>query len=353
MERRRYTGEDPASGLNANTLNLEITMTSAPPKHPAALCKTLLALAMGLAAVQPALAQYPERPIRAIVPFAPGGANDVMGRLMSPEIGKLLGQPVIVENKPGAGGNIGLDFVAKSKPDGYTLLYSATASTQNPALYRNLPFDPIKDLVPTAEIGQASYVILVNPKLPLKNAMDLVEYARRNPGKLNAASGGLGTQLSVEMFRIRNKLSLEIIPYPGTGPAALAVRQGIADFAIMDTSAYAGFLASGHVRALAVAGEKRMSSLPDVPTAREAGLGDYLSGTIFGMYVAGGTPNDIVQKLNATVNRIISTPEMADRLRKLGAEPNPKSVDEFTKLIHSEIALWKTIVKQANIPYVD
>ncbi len=313
----------------------------------------LLSSMLGLVLSSPVQAEYPEKPIRAIVPFAPGGANDVMGRLMSPEISKLLGQPVIVENKPGAGGNIGLDFVAKSKPDGYTLLYSATASTQNPALYRNLPFDPIKDLVPTAEIGQAPYVIMVNPKLPLKTAMDLVEYARKNPGKLNAASGGLGTQLSVEMFRIKNKLSLEIIPYPGTGPAAVAVRQGIADFAIMDTSAYTGFLAAGQVKALAVAGDKRMSSLPDVPTAREAGLGDYLAGTIFGMYVAGGTPNDIVQKLNTTVNRIISNPETVERLRRLGAEPNPKSVDEFTKLIHSEIALWKTIVKQANIPYVD
>ncbi len=313
----------------------------------------LLTSILGLVLSSPVQAEYPEKPIRAIVPFAPGGANDVMGRLMSPEISKLLGQPVIVENKPGAGGNIGLDFVAKSKPDGYTLLYSATASTQNPALYRNLPFDPIKDLLPTAEIGQAPYVIMVNPKLPLKTAMDLVEYARKNPGKLNAASGGLGTQLSVEMFRIKNKLSMEIIPYPGTGPAAVAVRQGIADFAIMDTSAYTGFLAAGQVKALAVAGDKRMSSLPDVPTAREAGLGDYLAGTIFGMYVAGGTSNDIVQKLNTTVNRIISNPETVERLRRLGAEPNPKSVDEFTKLIHSEIALWKTIVKQANIPYVD
>jgi len=317
------------------------------------------ALAAGIAAIfalgtsLPARAEYPEKPIRAIVPFAPGGANDVMGRMMSPEISKLLGQPVIVENKPGAGGNIGLDYVAKSKPDGYTILYSATASTQNPALYRNLPFDPIKDLQPVAEIAQAPYVILVNPKLPFRSAQDLVEYARRNPGKLNAASGGLGTQLSVEMFKIKNKITVEIIPYPGTGPASVAVRTGTADFAIMDISAYTGFLAAGQVKALAVAGERRLSSLPDVPTAREAGLGDYLAGTLFGVYVQGATPNDIVQKLNATVNKIIATPDMIAKLRKLGSEPNPKSVDVFTKFVHSEIAQWKTIVKQANIPYVD
>jgi len=317
------------------------------------------ALAAGIAAIfalgtsLPARAEYPEKPIRAIVPFAPGGANDVMGRMMSPEISRLLGQPVIVENKPGAGGNIGLDYVAKSKPDGYTILYSATASTQNPALYRNLPFDPIKDLQPVAEIAQAPYVILVNPKLPFRSAQDLVEYARRNPGKLNAASGGLGTQLSVEMFKIKNKITVEIIPYPGTGPASVAVRTGTADFAIMDISAYTGFLAAGQVKALAVAGERRLSSLPDVPTAREAGLGDYLAGTLFGVYVQGATPNDIVQKLNATVNKIIATPDMIAKLRKLGSEPNPKSVDVFTKFVHSEIAQWKTIVKQANIPYVD
>ena len=319
------------------------------PKHITA----ALALA-GIALLpQAALADWPEKPIRAIVPFAPGGANDVMGRLMSPELSKVLGQPIIIENRPGAGGNIGLDFVAKSKPDGYTMLYSATASTQNPALYRNLPFDPIKDLQPVFEIAQAPYVIFVNPKLPVRNAAELVEYARKNPGKLNAASGGLGTQLSVELFRIKNKLSLEIIPYAGTGPSSVAVRTGTADFAIMDTSAYTGFLAAGQVKALAVAGEKRIAALPDVPTAREAGLGDYLAGTLFGVYMQGATPADIVQKMNAVGNKIISQPDMIERLRKFGAEPNPKSVEVFTKFVHSEIALWKGIVKQANIPYVD
>jgi tripartite-type tricarboxylate transporter receptor subunit TctC len=298
-------------------------------------------------------AQYPSRPIRAIVPFAPGGANDVVGRIMSPEISKQLGQPVVVENKPGAGGNIGLDYVAKSKPDGYTILYSATASTQNPALYLKLPFDPIKDLQPVAQIAEAPYVILANPNLPVKTAAELIEYARRNPGKLNAASGGLGTRLSVELLKIKNKLSLEIIPYNGTGPAAAAVRTGESHFAIMDTSAYVGFLAAGQVKPLAVAGEKRLASLPDVPTAREAGLGDYLSGTLFGIYVQGATPRDIVEKLNATVNRIIVTPEMTERLRKLGSEPMPRSVDNFTKYVHSEIATWKQIVKQANIPPIE
>jgi len=310
----------------------------------------MLAVLVAAGAVR---SEYPEKPLRAVVPFAPGGANDVMGRLVSPELGKLLGQPVIIDNKPGAGGNIGLDFVAKSKPDGYTILFSATASTQNPALYRHLPFDPIKDLQPVAEVGQAAYVILVHPKVAANNPLELIELARRNPGKLNVASGGLGTRLSVEMFRIQNKINVEIIPYQGTGPAAIAVVRGEADFAIMDTSAYTGFLASGQVKAFAVAGDKRLSSLPNVPTAREAGLGDYLAGTIFGVYVAGATSPEIVQKLNTLINRIISTPATQERLRQLGAEPNPKSVEEFTKLIHREIALWKTIVKQANLPYVD
>ncbi len=318
--------------------------------------QTRLAVLTGLIALCTALpiqAEYPERPIRAIVPFAPGGANDVMARLLSPELTKALGQPVVIENKPGAAGNIGLDYVAKSKPDGYTLLFSATASTQNPALYRKLPFDPVKDLQPVAEIGQAPYVILVHPKIAASNALELIELARKNPGKLNAAAGGLGTRLSVELFRIRNKLSLEIIPYQGTGQAAIAVLKGEADFAIMDTSAYTGYLNAGSVKAFAVAGDKRLHSLPDVPTAKEAGLGDYLAGTIFGLYVAAGTPPNIVQKLNTTVNRIIASPAMLDKLRQLGAEPNPKSVEEFTGLIHREIALWKTIARQANIPYMD
>jgi tripartite-type tricarboxylate transporter receptor subunit TctC len=300
-----------------------------------------------------ASAQYPERMIRAIVPFAPGGSNDGMARLISPEIARTLGQQVIVENRPGAAGNIGIDAVAKSPPNGYTILYSATASTQNPALFRKLPYDPLRDIQPVAEVGQAPYVFLVNPRVPARNVQELIDVARKNPGKLNASSGGIGTRLASELFQIQNKLKLEIIPYNGAGLAALAVMTGEADFAIMDASPVLGQISAGKIRALAIAGEKRLKSLPNVPTTAEAGFPGYKSGTIFGVYVAAGTPADIVQKLNTTINKIISAPAMAERLRELGAEANPKSVEEFSALYRKEIEKWKAIVRQANIPPVD
>jgi tripartite-type tricarboxylate transporter receptor subunit TctC len=319
-------------------------------KNVLALCAVVLAVAL---LFRTASAQYPERLIRAIVPFAPGGSNDGMARLISPEIGKALGQQVIVENRPGAAGNIGIDAVAKSPPNGYTILYSATASTQNPALFRKLPFDPLRDIQPVAEIGQAPYVVLVNPRVPAKNVQELVGLARRNPGKLNAASGGIGTRLSSELFQIQNKLKLEIIPYQGTGQAALALLTGETDFAIMDASPVLGQIAAGKIRPLAIAGEKRLPSLPRVPIMAEAGFPDFKAGAIFGVYVVAGTPAEIVQKLNATINKIISVPAMTQRLRELGAEPNPKSVDEFSALYRKEIEKWKAIVKQANIAPVD
>jgi len=312
----------------------------------------LLLLALALPSY-PAWAQYPERLIRAIVPFAAGGSNDGMARLISPELGKALGQQVIVENRPGAAGNIGIDAVAKSPPNGYTILYSATASTQNPALFRKLPFDPLRDIQPVAEIGQAPYVFIVNPRVPAKTLHELISLARSNPGKLNAAAGGIGTRLSSELFQIQNRLKLEIIPYNGSGLAALAVLTGEADFVIMDASPVLGQLSAGKIRPLAVAGEKRLPSLPNVPTTAEAGFPDYKSSAIFGVYVAAGTPADIVQKLNVTINKIISVPAMAQRLRELGAEPNPTSVEAFSTPYRREIEKWKAIVKQANIPTVD
>ena len=298
-------------------------------------------------------AEYPDRLIRAIVPFTPGGSTDTMARLIAPELSKALGQQIIVENRPGAAGNIGIDAVVKLPPNGYTLLFSATASTQNPALFRKLPYDPLRDIQPVAELGQSPYVFLVNPRVPARNVQDLINLARKLPGKLNAASGGIGTRLSSELFQIQNNLKLEIIPYQGSGQAALAVMTGEADFVVMETSPVHGQLAAGRLRALAVAGEKRLTAFPNVPTTAEAGFPDYKAGATFGLYVVAGTPADIVQKLNATINKIISAPALAGRLRELGAELNPKSVEEFSALYRQEIEKWKTIVKRANIPPVD
>jgi tripartite-type tricarboxylate transporter receptor subunit TctC len=315
-------------------------------------CSSALLVSIALCAPL-AFAQSGDRLVRAIVPFAPGGSNDSMARLISPELSKLLGQQIIVENRPGAAGNIGIDVVAKSPPNGHTLLFSATASTQNPALFRKLPFDPLRDIQPVAEIGQAPYVFLLNPTVPAKSVQELVNLARTHPGKLNAAAGGIGTRLSSELFQIQNKLKLEIIPYQGSGQAALAVMTGEADFVVMETSPVQGQLAAGKLKALAVAGEKRLKSFPQIPTTAEAGFPDYRAGTTFGLYVAGGTPPEIVQRLNAAINRIISVPAFSARLLDLGIETSPKSSDAFSAAYRREIDKWKAIVKQANIPPID
>jgi tripartite-type tricarboxylate transporter receptor subunit TctC len=322
------------------------------------LCSLRRALVLGALVLFSATAvmaqgQYPNKPIRIIVPFAPGGTNDIMARLMAPYISSALNTPVFVENKAGAAGNIGIEAAAKSTPDGYTLLFSATASTQNPALFKALRFDPIKDIQPVAEIGRAPYLIWINPKMPVRTAAALVDYAKKNPGKLNASAGGIGSRLSVELFKIKNDIDLQIIPYSGTGPAAQAVFTGEVDFAICDASSMMGFFASNSVVPLMVASNKRMPSLPNVPHSVEVGMGGYQSGTNAGVYVAAGTPAAIVQKLNATINNITAMPEVAEKLRKLGTEPSAFTVDEFTQWYRREIEVWKDIVVRAKIPSVD
>ena len=300
-----------------------------------------------------AWAEYPERPIRAIVPFAPGGANDTMARLLAPQLSKKLGQPVIVENKPGAAGNLGIEVVAKSPPDGYTLVFSATASTQNPALFKVMPFDPLKDIKPVAKIGEGPYVVAINPKLPINTLTELIDYAKKNPGKLNGAAGGIGTRLSIELFKMQTGTNIEIIPYDGTGPAGVAVLSGEADLAIMDTSSIIGNLQSGRIKPLAAATAKRMSSLPNTPTTEEAGFGRYKTGTLFGLYAQGNTPPAIVNKLNAAMNDVLKIPEVVEQLKKLGVEIDPRTPEDFAKQYTDEIAQWKETVAKGNIPQMD
>ncbi len=313
-----------------------------------------LALAAAVAAVAShARAEWPDHPIKAVVPFAPGSSNDTVGRIISPYLSKALGQPIVIENKAGAGGNIGIAAVAKSAPDGYTILFCASGMTLNPAVYRNLPYDPIREITAIAEIATGPYVVVVNPKVPANTLTDLVDYARKNPGKLNGAAGGLGTQLSIEFFKIKTGTRIEVIPYSGTGLAATSVLSGETDMAIMDSSSIGAQVNGGQLRALAVAGERRVTNLPNVPTTKEAGLGEYTAGTFFGVFAAGNTPKAIVDRINAEVVKIVETPEVKQKLQALGLEPSNRTPDDFTARYHSELSLWKDLVIQAKIPLVD
>ena len=308
---------------------------------------------VALGITNPAHAEYPERLIRAIVPFATGGTTDITARMISQHLSKTFGQQVVVENRPGAAGNIGIDAVAKSTPDGYTLLFNATAATQNPALFRNLRFDPLTDIQPVAPIAEYPYAIVVNAHLPVKNARELVALAQKNPAKLNASAGGIGTRLSVELFGMRNNVRIEVIMYNGTGVASLAVATGETQVAISDTTPFLPYLASGRVRVLAFASDRRLPTFPDVPTVSEAGLPALKVGATVGVYIAGKTPAAIVQTLNGAVNKIIAQPDVKEQLHKQGGNSEPTSVSDFTQWYRRDIQTWKDIVARAKIPPVD
>ncbi len=312
-----------------------------------------IATTAALGTTNPAHAEYPERLIRAIVPFATGGTTDITARMISQHLSKAFNQQVVIENRPGAAGNIGIEAAAKSTPDGYTLLFNATAATQNPALFRNLRFDPLTDIQPVAPIAEYPYAVVVNAHLPVKNVRELVALAQKNPAKLNASAGGIGTRLSVELFGMRNNVRIEIITYNGTGVASLAVATGETQVAISDTTPFLPYLASGRVRVLAFASDRRLPTFPDVPTVAEAGLPALKVGATVGTYVTGKTPAAIVQTLNAAVNKIIAQPEVKEQLRKQGGNSEPTSVADFTQWYRRDIQTWKDIVARAKIASVD
>ena len=315
---------------------------------PASIAVLTLALPHGSTA-----AEYPERNISAIVPFAAGASNDVIARRVSPHLAKALGQQVIIENRPGADGRIGIEAMAKAAPDGHTILFSGGAVALIPALRKNVPWDPLRNIQPVAELGTIPYVVAVNPNVPAHSVTAFIKLATVHPGKLNGSAGGNSSEMAIALFRIKTGTRMEIIPYKGTGHAALAVATGEADFAIMDASAWLPFIPAKRVRALAVMGTKRVSVLPDVPTMQEAGLPDFTSGAQFGIYTTGGASMTVVRRLNAEINRIVATPEITKSFLAIGMDPANKSVEAYTRLYLADLAMWKDVVTRAKIPMTD
>jgi tripartite-type tricarboxylate transporter receptor subunit TctC len=311
---------------------------------------TIIATLLATLSCSLAFADYPERPLRAIVPFTTGGPNDTLARVISPLLARALGQNVIVENRPGADGRIGIEALAKAAPDGYTILFSGGAVALIPALRRTVPYDPIRDIQPVAELGTSPYLIAVHPQVPAKNVMQLIDLAKKNPGKLNGSSGGNSTFMSLVLFQIKTGTHIVNIPYKGAGDAGLAVARGEADLAIMDSAAFGHHLQSGRIRMLAVAADRRSPAFPQLPTAKEAGLPDYTAESLFGVFTTGRTAPDIVRRVNIEINRIVASPEISKRLVALGLEPSQKSVEEFTRQYLAELAKWKDVVARAKIP---
>jgi tripartite-type tricarboxylate transporter receptor subunit TctC len=309
--------------------------------------KFLILAALSLAVANATAQPYPSRPVRVVVGFTPGGGVDINARMLAPKLSEYLGQPFLVENRPGAGTNIANELVAKSPPDGYTLLCTTPALAINMALYSRLPFDALRDFVPISVFSESPNVLVVNAKLPAANVRDLIEMARKAPGKLNYSSAGVGTtqHLSAELLKLRTGTFVVHIPYKGTSPSLTALIAGEVDLSFANIPAIQAHVKSGRLRALATTGTRRDAQLPDVPTMKEAGV-EGLNVTVwYGLLAPAGTPREIVQALAAATTRATHDPELRKRMLEQGADPVGSNPEEFGKLLREEVARWAEVVK--------
>jgi tripartite-type tricarboxylate transporter receptor subunit TctC len=315
--------------------------------------KRAIGIVMVLMLIVPAtiLAQsYPDKPIRIIVGYTPGGGNDIAARLMAPKMSEALGQPVIVENKPGAGTNIAQEYVSRAVPDGYTLLLGSPAMTINPSLYKNLPFDALRDLTGISMFAYSPNILAVNPSLPVKNVKELVALAQSKPGKLTFSSSGIGSSqhLTGELFNLRAKVKTLHVAYKGTSPALTGLISGEVDMSFTNIPSALPHIKSGKLRVIANTSDKRAELMPDVPTLKESGI-DVSTIVWYSIMAPAATPRPIIDKLAGIISKIPYAPEMKKRLADLGAEPAGNMPDEFNKFLRAETAEWAEVMKAAGI----
>ena len=319
-----------------------------------------LAATLMLAAAPIAMAQaYPSKMIRFVVPYPPGGPLDAIARLLAEKMREGLGQQIIVENKPGAGGNLGADFVAKSAPDGYTIVMGAVATHAiNPTLFAKMPYDPVRDFAPVSLVASVPNVLVINPEVAARHGIgtlgELVKYAKAHPGQLNYASGGNGSagHLAGELFKSMAKVSMLHIPYAGAAPAQLGLLAGQTDLMFDNLASASQNIRAGKLKALAVTTAKRAEGLPELPTVAEAGKDYGLAGfdinTWFGILAPARTPAPVVEKLNAEIRRALQSADVRERMMKLGAEPSPTTPEQFAALIQSELKKYAAVVKASG-----
>jgi tripartite-type tricarboxylate transporter receptor subunit TctC len=293
---------------------------------------------------------YPTKPIRMIIPFPPGGSNDVVGRLVARQLSVKLGQQVVVDNRAGAGGVLGTELAVKEPPDGYTLLMISIAHAVNPALYK-LTYDPVKSFVPVSIFATGPNVLAVNPQLPVHSVQELVALAKQKPGELDYASAGIGSfqHLGGELFKLDAGVNLVHVPYKGGGPAMSDVVAGHVKIMFSSLVQTTPFIKSGQLRALGTGGAKRSAVLPDVPTIAEAGVPGYLADNWWGLLAPAGTPETIVAKLYAATQEALKAPELQEVFAREGATAVTMTRDEFAKYIQNEIVKWGRVVKEGNI----
>ncbi|MEO8305602.1 MAG: tripartite tricarboxylate transporter substrate binding protein [Betaproteobacteria bacterium] len=318
------------------------------------LCAMAGFAAIALAIALPAHAQapaYPNRPVKLVVPFPPGGPLDIVGRSIAQKLTEAWGQSVVVDNKPGAGGNIGADIVAKSPADGYTILMGALSThAVNPSLYSKMPYDAVKDFAPITLVAVTPNVLVVNAALPVNSAKEFIVYAKANSGKLAFGSGSNGSagHLAGELFKVETRTEIIHVPYKGGAPAAQALLAGDTQFMFDNLANAMPQVKAGKLKALAVTTAERSKLAPDLPTMAEAGIPGFDISTWFGLFAPAGTPKDIVAKWNAEVTKILISPEMRGRLNAQGAEPVPMSPEQFAAFVQSEILKYARIVKASG-----
>jgi tripartite-type tricarboxylate transporter receptor subunit TctC len=315
--------------------------------HLARLAGAILLATSTLAAAQ----GWPTRPITMVIPYPPGGLIDLVGRALQPFLQTELGVSVVAENRSGAGGNVGAEVVARSAPDGHTLLVANPSLAISPTLYKKLNYRPIEDFAYIGRYGAVANVLVVHPSLPVKTAQELIAYARRNPGKLNYGSPGYGTspQLSSELFKTMSETFIVHIPFSGAGPATAALFAGNIEMMIDNIPPQVGNIKAGKVRALAVTSLKRSRALPDVPTMDEIGLKGYEVVAFFGLATRAGTPRETVLRLNTALNNATRNPKLREILESRGAEVHQGTPEDFTNFIKAETAKFAPVIKRTGV----
>jgi tripartite-type tricarboxylate transporter receptor subunit TctC len=295
---------------------------------------------------------YPTRPIRLIIPFAPGGTNDIIGRLVAQKLGEAIGQQVVPDNRGGAGGSIGMEVAAKSAPDGYTIVIGHIGTLAvNPTLYSKLAYNPVKDFDPITLIAKLPNLMAVNPTVPAKTVAQLIALAKSNPGRLSYGSGGVGGagHLATEYFRLLTKIDIVHVPYRGTGLAVIDVISGQLDMVMAGVPAIVPHTRTGKLRALGVSSLTRLSILPDIPTIAESGAPGYDATQWYGILTPAGTPKAILASLHAGLEKALATPSLRERFAADGAEPFTTTSEEFAAYMKREIARWAPVIRKAGL----
>jgi tripartite-type tricarboxylate transporter receptor subunit TctC len=311
----------------------------------------VIAAALAITATAAYAQEYPSKPVRLILPYAPGGIIDYVGRTLAQRLSENMGQPVVAENRPGAGGIAGTDFVAKATADGYTLLLMDPAVVINPTLQPTIPYDLFKELKTVSVISSSPEVVVVSPSLPVRTFKELIDYGKANPGKLNFASAGVGTtpHLAGELFKLRAGVDATHIPYKGIGASFTDIMSGKVQFAFSSIAGAQPFTSDNRVRAIATTGPKRTPAYPDLPTVSEAGLPGFEVDLWLGVFVPAATPANVVARLNAELKKALDNPETRAALAKVGVEPRGTSPDEGLQFIRNEFDTWRKVIQEAKI----